>query len=100
MLMPLGYRYVSAKFTHYSADFGVPGGQVQMTLAAISFGFAIGQMVYGPMADSLGRKPVILGGVIVFALASSACAPSDLDRYANWYAFSTWICCRRCKCCH
>lgn len=39
-----------------------------MTLNSYILGFAVGQMFYGPMADSLGRNPVILGGVIVFAL--------------------------------
>ncbi|MBE8214608.1 MFS transporter, partial [Leptospira borgpetersenii serovar Ballum] len=37
-------------------------------------GFAIGQLFYGPMADSLGRKPVILGGTLIFAAAAIACA--------------------------
>lgn len=77
MLMPLAIDMYLPSLPTIARDFGVPGGQVQMTLSSYIFGFAIGQMVYGPMADSLGRKPVILGGVIVFALASSACALSD-----------------------
>lgn len=77
MLMPLAIDMYLPSLPTIARDFGVPGGQVQMTLSSYIFGFAIGQMVYGPMADSLGRKPVILGGVIVFALASSACALSE-----------------------
>ena len=79
MLMPLAIDMYLPSLPTIARDFGVPGGQVQMTLSSYIFGFAIGQMVYGPMADSLGRKPVILGGVIVFALASSACAFSDTN---------------------
>lgn len=45
-----------------------------MTLNSYILGFVVGQMFYGPMADSLGRNPVILGGVIVFALTSGICA--------------------------
>ncbi|WP_024554630.1 Bcr/CflA family multidrug efflux MFS transporter, partial [Franconibacter helveticus] len=32
---------------------------------------------YGPMADSIGRKPVILGGTLIFAAAAVACALSQ-----------------------
>lgn len=74
--MPLAIDMYLPSLPTIAQDFGVPGGKVQMTLSIYVFGFAIGQLVYGPMADSLGRKPVILGGVIVFAFASSACALS------------------------
>ncbi|OCQ52680.1 Bicyclomycin resistance protein [Photorhabdus australis subsp. thailandensis] len=74
MLMPLAIDMYLPSLPTVARDFGVDNGQVQMTLSSYILGFAIGQIVYGPMADSLGRKPVILGGVIVFALASAACA--------------------------
>lgn len=77
MLMPLAIDMYLPSLPTIAQDFGVPSGKVQMTLSIYIFGFAIGQLVYGPMADSLGRKPVILGGVIVFAFASSACALSE-----------------------
>ncbi|KMW71881.1 bicyclomycin/multidrug efflux system [Photorhabdus luminescens subsp. luminescens] len=74
MLMPLAIDMYLPSLPTVAEDFGVDNGQVQMTLSSYILGFAIGQMVYGPMADSLGRKPVILGGVTVFALTSAACA--------------------------
>ncbi|MDU3055695.1 MAG: Bcr/CflA family multidrug efflux MFS transporter, partial [Escherichia coli] len=46
----------------------------QMTLSTYILGFALGQLIYGPMADSFGRKPVVLGGTLVFAAAAVACA--------------------------
>ena len=55
-------------------QFGVPAGSAQMTLSTYILGFALGQLLYGPMADSLGRKPVVLGGTLVFAGAAAACA--------------------------
>ncbi len=45
-----------------------------MTLSTYILGFALGQLIYGPMADSFGRKPVVLGGTLVFAAAAVACA--------------------------
>ncbi len=58
-----------------------------MTLSTYILGFALGQLLYGPMADSLGRKPVILGGTLVFAAAAVACAPVANRRYADCHAF-------------
>lgn len=52
-------------------------GQVQSTLAAYTAGFAIGQLLYGPISDSYGRRPVLLIGVCLFLIASVACATSN-----------------------
>ena len=46
----------------------------QSTVAAFLAGMAIGQVFYGPATDRLGRRPPILFGVVVFVLASVACA--------------------------
>lgn len=77
MLMPLAIDMYLPSFLVMGEYFNVDEGRIQMTLNSYIFGFAIGQLFYGPMADSLGRKPVILGGVIVFAIASAACALSE-----------------------
>lgn len=49
-------------------------GEVQLTLSAFLIGFAIGQLVYGPISDRYGRKPVLLATLVVFSAASAACA--------------------------
>lgn len=46
----------------------------QATLSAFLFGFAAGQIVYGPLSDRLGRKPVLLFGLALFAVATVVCA--------------------------
>ena len=74
MLMPLSIDMYLPALPVISAQFGVPAGSAQMTLSTYILGFALGQLLYGPMADSLGRKPVILGGTLVFAGAAVACA--------------------------
>ena len=74
MLMPLSIDMYLPALPVISAQFGVPAGSAQMTLSTYILGFAIGQLFYGPMADSLGRKPVILGGTLIFAAAAVACA--------------------------
>ncbi|MEG5634438.1 Bcr/CflA family multidrug efflux MFS transporter [Enterobacter bugandensis] len=74
MLMPLSIDMYLPALPVISAQFGVPAGSAQMTLSTYILGFALGQLLYGPMTDSLGRKPVILGGTLVFAAAAVACA--------------------------
>ncbi len=74
MLMPLSIDMYLPALPVISAQFGVPAGSTQMTLSTYILGFALGQLIYGPMADSFGRKPVVLGGTLVFAAAAVACA--------------------------
>jgi DHA1 family bicyclomycin/chloramphenicol resistance-like MFS transporter len=73
MLMPLSIDMYLPALPVIAGQFGVPAGSAQMTLSTYILGFALGQL-YGPMADSIGRKPVILGGTLIFAAAAVACA--------------------------
>jgi DHA1 family bicyclomycin/chloramphenicol resistance-like MFS transporter len=54
--------------------FGRNIADVQLTLSAFLFGFAAGQVFYGPLADRHGRRPVLLAGLVLFILATIACA--------------------------
>ena len=74
MLMPLSIDMYLPALPVIAGQFGVPAGSAQMTLSTYILGFAVGQLIYGPMADSIGRKPVILGGTLIFAAAAVACA--------------------------
>ncbi|WP_434985079.1 multidrug effflux MFS transporter [Vreelandella zhaodongensis] len=42
----------------------------ELSISMFLFGFAIGQLCFGPLSDRIGRKPVLLGGLVVFMLAS------------------------------
>src|SRR3954451_12909628 len=55
-------------------DLGASTAQTQLTLSAFLLGFAVGQFVYGPVSDKLGRRPLLLLGLGLFVLASLACA--------------------------
>src|SRR5262249_46244537 len=47
---------------------------VQLTLSVYLVGYTIGQIFYGPLSDRHGRRPVLLVALIVYCLASAACA--------------------------
>lgn len=51
-------------------------GRVQLTLSSYLVGFAIGQTLYGPLSDRIGRKPILLAAIAMFLLASFASALS------------------------
>jgi DHA1 family bicyclomycin/chloramphenicol resistance-like MFS transporter len=57
-----------------AADLGATSAGAQLTLSAFLVGFAVGQFVYGPVSDKVGRKPVLLFGLGLFVVASLACA--------------------------
>jgi DHA1 family bicyclomycin/chloramphenicol resistance-like MFS transporter len=50
--------------------------EVQFTISAYLIGFAGGQILYGPVSDRHGRKPVLLGAIVIYCAASVACALS------------------------
>jgi MFS transporter, DHA1 family, multidrug resistance protein len=51
--------------------------QMQQTLSAYLFGFAFMNLFHGALADSFGRRPVVLWGIAIFTLASAGCALSQ-----------------------
>jgi MFS transporter, DHA1 family, multidrug resistance protein len=55
----------------------VPIAQVQLTISSYLIGFAIGQIIYGPISDRLGRKPVLLAAICVYGLGSVLCATTQ-----------------------
>ena len=54
-------------------DLGATAAQTQLTLSAFLLGFAVGQLFYGPIADKIGRRPVLLFGLGLFLAATLAC---------------------------
>ncbi|HEY7690009.1 MAG TPA: multidrug effflux MFS transporter [Dongiaceae bacterium] len=61
-----------------TAHFGVGESAGQLTLSAFLLGLAGGQIIYGPLSDRYGRRPVLLFGLALYAAASVVCifAPS------------------------
>ncbi len=49
----------------------------QLLVTMIFLGLGFGQLIFGPISDSLGRKPVIYMGFIVFVIASFICVTAN-----------------------
>lgn len=76
-LTPLAIDMYLPAMPAIAKDLGVSAGAVQITLTAYTAGFAIGQLLHGPLADSYGRRPVMLVGIALFAIASIVSATTN-----------------------
>nr|WP_319565847.1 multidrug effflux MFS transporter [uncultured Rhodoferax sp.] len=61
-----------------TSSFGAPMAQAQLTLTALLLAFGVSQLVWGPLSDRFGRKPILLTGLGAYVLAGvgSTLAPS------------------------
>ena len=55
-------------------DLGASVGGMQMTVSVYILGLAVGQLAYGPLSDRFGRRPVLMAGLVLYALAGLAAA--------------------------
>ena len=54
-------------------EFGAQLSQVQLTLSALLLAFGTSQLVWGPLSDRFGRRPILLCGLATFTLAGLGC---------------------------
>jgi MFS transporter, DHA1 family, multidrug resistance protein len=59
------------------ATLGVSPSEVGLTMSAFMLSLAVAPLIYGPVSDRLGRKPVIAFGIALFVVASLACAAAQ-----------------------
>lgn len=64
-------------FPAISTELGVSQSLVQYTVTAFLAGVAIGQLLYGPLSDRIGRKLPLCVGIVVYAVASVGCALAE-----------------------
>jgi DHA1 family bicyclomycin/chloramphenicol resistance-like MFS transporter len=76
MLGPFAVDTYIPAFPSIAADLGASTLQMQQTFSVYLFAFAFMFLFHGALSDSFGRKPVIMGGLIVFLIATIGCAIS------------------------
>ncbi|WP_353133904.1 multidrug effflux MFS transporter [Limnohabitans sp.] len=69
--------------TEFAADLA----QVQLTLSALLLAFGTSQLVWGPLSDRFGRRPILLCGLSTFTLAGLGCVlASSMHELIVWRA--------------
>src|ERR1700693_6053107 len=66
----LGMHIIIPALPATARALGMSIGTVQLTITLYLIGLAIGQLLYGPVSDRLGRRPVLLAGLTLFTGAS------------------------------
>ncbi|MCP1510908.1 multidrug effflux MFS transporter [Pseudomonas rhodesiae] len=59
-----------------------PPGSALMALSAFVAAFGLGQLIFGPLSDRVGRRPVLLGGLALYGLATlSMLLVNDIQQF-------------------
>lgn len=84
-------------FTSLSTDIYLPampamqkslGGRVELTVTGFVIGFAIAQLIWGPISDRIGRIKPLMIGTILFIIGSIGCALStSMPMVVFWRVF-------------
>jgi DHA1 family bicyclomycin/chloramphenicol resistance-like MFS transporter len=70
---PISTDLYLASLPDMAREFRTSVEMVQLTLSVFLAGFATAMLAYGPLSDRFGRRPVLMGGVVVYLAGSLAC---------------------------
>jgi DHA1 family bicyclomycin/chloramphenicol resistance-like MFS transporter len=76
MFGPFSIDTIFPAFPAIGAQLDADKLQIQQTISAYLVAYALMSLVHGPLSDAIGRKRVIIGGLVVFTFASIGCALS------------------------
>jgi DHA1 family bicyclomycin/chloramphenicol resistance-like MFS transporter len=74
MVQPLSTDLYLASLPGLTRTFATSIATVQLTLSVFVVGFGLAQLWTGPLSDRFGRRPVLLGGLVLYCAASLGCA--------------------------
>ena len=74
---PMSIDMYLPAFPTIRGDFQTSAAEVQLSLSAFMLAFGFGQILYGPLGDHFGRKPVLIAGVVLYIASSALCALAD-----------------------
>ncbi|MCC4265754.1 multidrug effflux MFS transporter [Oceanimonas baumannii] len=70
VLPPLAIDIFLSSMPVMATEFAVSSSQVQSTLVLFLFAMGAGQVLIGPLADRFGRRPIALGGLLLYITSS------------------------------
>lgn len=74
LVTPLSLDMYTPAIPHMTDYFDADAGTVNLTLVDYYLFFAVGLLLFGPVSDRFGRKPVLVAGVVTYVAASALCA--------------------------
>jgi DHA1 family bicyclomycin/chloramphenicol resistance-like MFS transporter len=75
-----------------TAELAAPMVLAQMTMSALILAFGFGQMLWGPVADRVGRRPVLVGTLLAYALASvGAALAGSVEQLVLWRTLQGFV---------
>jgi MFS transporter, DHA1 family, multidrug resistance protein len=87
MLGPFSIDTYLPAFEGIARSTGATPLQLQQTLSSYLAGFALMNLFHGAVSDAVGRRPVVLAGMLLFTVASAGCALSDsIESLIFWRA--------------
>ncbi len=87
MLGPFSIDTYLPAFAGIAQSVGATPVEMQQTLSSYLFGFAVMNLFHGALSDSLGRRPIVLAGMLAFTAASVGCAlASTIGELVFWRA--------------
>lgn len=84
-LQPVTTDMYLPAFPLLTRELGADMAAAQLTMAALMLAFGLAQLVWGPLADRHGRRPVLLGGLALYALAGIGCVlAGSIEALVAW----------------
>ncbi|MEW6645877.1 MAG: multidrug effflux MFS transporter [Pseudomonadota bacterium] len=77
MLAPFTIDTYLPSFPAIAADLAASHAQMQQTMGLYLAAFALTTLIYGPLSDSFGRRPVIIGALALYVIGSAGAALTD-----------------------
>src|SRR5580765_4694195 len=74
MLGPFSIDMYLPAFHAIGREFNASSIALQQTLSIYLFTFAFMMLWHGALSDALGRRPIVLGGLAIYAMATLGCA--------------------------
>ncbi|MFT6559152.1 multidrug effflux MFS transporter [Sneathiella sp.] len=73
MCGPLGMNIILPSISSFQLVFETDYAMSQLTLTVYLAAIAVGQLIYGPLSDRFGRRPIVIAGLLIFIAGGGIC---------------------------